>query len=137
MGKRVQAEYSLTAAGGMDQASRALPDSLLPAYRAAVEDLVKEASSHLRPSDLPDVEGLVAKRLGQPEFTAVLSRLDGGVDAAAARLIREIRNYQPSVRSSASDLPTFVRILLLSQIDSVWWARDGPFRLRRRRAALD
>ena len=45
----------------------------------------------------------------------------------AARLIHEIRNYQPSVRSSASDLPTFVRIFLLSQIDSVWWARTAPF----------
>jgi hypothetical protein len=33
----------------------------------------------------------------------VLSRLDGGVDAAAARLMREIRSYRPSVRRSASE----------------------------------
>ena len=47
--------------------------------------------------------------------------------AVTARLVREIRNYQPSARSSASDLPTFIRILLLSQIDSVWWSGTIPF----------
>jgi hypothetical protein len=76
---------------------------------------------------LPTVEGLVAKRLGQPEITAVLSRLREGADAASARLVRELRDYRPRARSSASDLPTFVRILLLSQIDSVWWGGTPPF----------
>jgi hypothetical protein len=57
----------------------------------------------------------------------VLSRLDGGADVAAARLMHEIRSYRPSVRSSAGDLPTFVRILLLSQIDSAWWSGTAPF----------
>jgi hypothetical protein len=107
--------------------SSALPDSRLLCYRMAVDDLVKAASRHPRPSDLLTAEGLVARRLRQPEFTSVLSRLDGGVDAVAARLIREIRNYQPGVRSSASDLPTYIRISLLSLIDSVWWRGTAPF----------
>src|ERR1700736_196298 len=98
MGKPMKTEYSPTAAGGTDQAPSALPDSLLPAYRAAVEDLVEEASSHPRPSDLPIVERLVAKRLGQPELTAVLSYLDGGTDGAAGRLTQEIRNYEHGAR---------------------------------------
>jgi hypothetical protein len=123
----MKAGYSLTAAGGTDQVPSALPDSLLPAYRAAVEDLVVEASSHPRPSDLPIVERLVAKRLGQPEFTAVLSYLDGGADGAAGRLSHEIRDYELGTRSSASDLPTFIRILLLSQIDSAWCSETIPF----------
>jgi hypothetical protein len=96
-------------------------------YRAAVADLVKEASSCLGPSGLVAAESLVAGRLGEQEFASVLSRLDGGADAAAARLMREIRSYRPSVRSSASDLPTFIRILLLSQIDSAWWNGTAPF----------
>jgi hypothetical protein len=104
-----------------------LPDLLLPAYRAAVEDLVEEASSRQRPSDLPIVERLLARRLGQPEFTAVLSYLDGGVDGAAGRFSREIRDYEAGARSSASDLPTFIRILMLSQIDSAWWSGTVPF----------
>ena len=127
MGKPMKAGYSLTAAGGTDQAPSALPDSLLPAYRAAVEDLVEEASGHPRPSDLPIVERLVAKRLGQPEFTAVLSYLDGGAEGAAGRLSHEIRDYELGTRSSASDLPTFIRILLLSQIDSAWCSETIPF----------
>ncbi len=107
--------------------SSALLDSRLLGYRAAVDDLVKEAARHPEPSDLPATEELVARRLGQPELASVLSCLDGGVDAAAARLNGEIRNYRPSVRSSASDLPALVRIFLLSQIDSVWWQGTAPF----------
>jgi hypothetical protein len=117
----------LDAAKGTAGMPSVLPDSQLFGYRMAVGDLAKEAGSHLRPSDLLAAEELVAKRLGQPEFTSVFSRLAGGVDAVAARLIHEIRNYEPSVRSSASDLPAFVRILLLSQIDSVWWRGTAPF----------
>jgi len=127
MGKPLEAEYSLTAAGGMDRAPRTLPDSLLPAYRAAVEDLVEEARSHPRPSGLPVVGRLAAKRLGQPEITAVLSYLDGGVDGVAGRLSNEIRDYELGARRSASDLPTFIRILLLSQVDSAWWGGTTPF----------
>jgi hypothetical protein len=115
------------ASGGTAEMSSALPDSRLLGYRVAVDDLVKEVGRHPRPSDLLTAEGIVAKRLGQPEFTSVFSRADGGVDAVAARLIREIRNYQPGVRSSASDLPTYVRITLLSLIDSVWWKGAAPF----------
>ena len=44
-----------------------------------------------------------------------------------ARLTGEIRNYRPSVRSSASDLPAFIRISLLSRIDSAWWSGMAPF----------
>lgn len=96
-------------------------------YRAAVDDLVKEASTHSRRSARLAAEGLVVKRLGQPEFTAVIARLEGGADAVLARLIHEIRHYRPSVRSSASDLSAFIRIFLLSLIDSVWWSGTAPF----------
>lgn len=120
-------EWPLDVSGGTAEMSSALPNSRLLCYRMAVDDLVKAASRHPRPSDLLTAEGIVAKRLRQPEFTAVLSRLDGGVDAVADRLIRQIRNYQPGVRSSASDLPTYIRISLLSVIDSVWWRKTTPF----------
>lgn len=127
MGKQKRPECQLDGPWAVARVSSVQRDSWLLSYRAAVDDLVKEASRRLGPSDLLAVEGFVAERLGQQEFTSVLSHLEGGTDAAAARLMREIRNYQPSVRSSASDLPTFVRILLLSQIDSVWWSGTAPF----------
>lgn len=131
-GSRLQDTSSAAA-----QAPSGLPDSLLSGYRAAVDDLAREAAGRPRPgdllgadllgADLLKAEKLVSERLGQPEFAAVLSGLVGGPDAAAARLADEIRNYRPSTRSSASDLPTFVRILLLSQIDSVWWSGTPAF----------
>lgn len=108
------------------QAPSPLSNPQLLAYRAAVADLVREASS-LGPSSLAAAERLVAGRLGEQEFASVLSRLDGGVGPTAERVMREIRLYRPSTRSSASDLSTFVRILLLAQIDSVWWSGTPAF----------
>ena len=125
LSKRAGSQGMRDASSASARAPSALPDALLAGYRAAVEDLVREAAG--RPGDLVTAERLVSDRLGQPEFAAVLGGLDGGVDAVAARLADEIRNYRPSTRSSASDLPTFVRILLLSQIDSVWWRGTPAF----------
>jgi hypothetical protein len=127
MGEHARPECPLDATEGSAEMSPALPDFRLLGYRTAVDDLVKEADSHPGSSDLLATEGLVARRLGQPEFTSVLSRLDGGVDVAVARLIQEIRDYRPSVRSSASGLPALIRIFLLSQIDSAWWRGTAPF----------
>jgi hypothetical protein len=92
-----------------------------------VADLVEEAASGFDPAQLAAAERLVARRLGQPEFAGVLARLDGGVDAATERLTGEILGYRPSTRSSATDLPTFIRILLLAQIDSAWWNGTPAF----------
>ncbi len=127
MGKQKRPECQLDDPWAVARVSPVQLNSWLLSYRAAVDDLVREATRRLGPFDLLAAEEFVAERLGQQEFTSVLSRLEGGVDAAAARLMREIRNYQPSARSSASDLATFVRILLLSQIDSVWWSGTAPF----------
>jgi len=125
VGKHTRSACRLDAPGAIAQVASILPNYQLLSYRAAVDDLV-EASRRSAPSGLLGAEGLAAG-LGQPEFTAVLSHLDGGADAVAARLMTEIRNYRPNVRSSPGDLPTFVRIFLLSQIDSVWWNGMAPF----------
>jgi hypothetical protein len=125
--EQIKTGHSVDAVEAMIQSPAVLPDSLLPGYRGAVADLVAETRRYPRAPELPVVEGLVSRRLAQSEFAAVLSCLDGGADAATDRLIREIRNYRPNESNSASDLATFIRILLLSQIDSVWWSRTTPF----------
>ena len=124
---QTKAERSADAVGGMIQSPVVLPNSLLLDYRAAVEDLVEQAGRDSQVSEVSAVEGFVARRLAQPEFGAVLSHLDGGEDTATASLIREIRDYRADARSSSTDFPTLIRILLLSQIDSVWWSRTTPF----------
>jgi hypothetical protein len=127
MGKDSGWAFPSESSSAITQAPSPLSNSQLLGYRAAVADLVQGASSRLGPSNLAAVERLVAERLEQREFACVLSRLDEGVGATAERLMREIRLYRPSTRSSASDLPTFVRILLLAQIDSVWWSGTPAF----------
>ena len=119
MGEHIKAGCRVDELPGRVPASRGPANSLLPGYRMAVQDAVAAARRHPRAADPAVIEGLLARRLGQPELTALLSYLDGGADAAAARLIREVRAYRPGPHSSANDLPTFLRILLLSQIDSV------------------
>jgi hypothetical protein len=130
LSKRAGSDGMREAPSAPARAPSVLPDAQLAGYRAAVDDLVREAAGRpgdLVRADLVRAERLVTERLEQPEFAAVLSGLDGGADAVAARLADEIRNYRPSTRSSASDLPTFIRILLLSQIDSVWWSGTPAF----------
>ena len=126
MSEHLGEKRALHAAEGTAGIFNALPDTELFDYRLAVDDLVEEASTRPRPSNRNTAEEFAAKRLGQPEFTAVFSRLDGGADVVAARLISDIGAYQPSGHSP-SDLWTFVRIYLLSLIDSVWWQGTAPF----------
>jgi hypothetical protein len=127
LGQRVRPECLPDASLAIGQAPSTLSNSRLVDYRTAVDDVAREATGRLGSCDLRTAENLVTERLGQPDFTAVLSRLEGGMDGVAARVASEIRNYRPSTRSSASDLPAFIRILLLSQIDSVWWSGTPPF----------
>ena len=127
MGKDSRRAFPSESSSATTQAPSALPDSALLRYRAAVTDLVQEVSRRQAPASPAAAESLVAGRLGQQEFACVLARLDGGADAAAERLLREIRQYQPSTRSSASDLPAFIRIHLLAQIDLAWWSETPAF----------
>lgn len=127
MSEQIKTGHWADAVAGTTQPPAVLPDSLLRGYRAAVEDLVAESVRRPRLSEPSVVEGLLSRRLAQPEFSAVLSRLGGGANVAIDRLVGEVRSYRPNDKSSASDLATFIRILLLSQIDSVWWRGAAPF----------
>jgi hypothetical protein len=127
LGKDSGWEFPSGSSSVTTRVSPVLSDSQLLSYRAAVADLVEEVSKRLGASDLAAAERLVARRLGQPEFACVLSHCDGDMHTTAARLVGEIRRYRPNTRSSASDLPALVRILLLSQIDLVWWQGTPAF----------
>lgn len=96
----------------------------LLAYRAAVADIVTE----VRSGGARDGDGVaqwLTRRLSEPELSSVLSWLPSGVDGVASALAGELHGFVPNPRSSARDLPSLVRIYLLSQIDNVWW-RDTP-----------
>ncbi|MBV9795778.1 MAG: hypothetical protein JO016_17770 [Actinobacteria bacterium] len=107
----------------------ALPGALetqLPEYRAAVDDLVTEASRRPALADPPAAAAFVGERLGYHPFAPVLSRLNGGPPAVAQHLAAELRRFRPSDRGTG-DLWSFARIVLLSQIDTAWWSETTPF----------
>lgn len=95
-------------------------------YRAAVSDLVTEFEL-IGGSDGPSTEHILGRRLDEPEFCAVLEATPDGRDATVAKLLFEIRNYDPCPRNSPGGLAALVRISLLAQIDAVWWGRNPGY----------
>ncbi|GAC58880.1 hypothetical protein GOHSU_56_00130 [Gordonia hirsuta DSM 44140 = NBRC 16056] len=61
----------------------------------------------------------------QPAAIAVLSAHPAGYGAAVSGLCAEAAAFVPNDRSSASDLASLIRVLLLHQIDVMWWG-DQP-----------
>lgn len=127
MSQHINAVQSMGRWTGMAHSSPPLPDSLLPRYRAAVDELIREVAAHPAGSEATAVAELVARRLPEPALEAVLCRLDDGTDGVTAGLLESIRDFRPNAHNSASDLAMFTRILLLSQIDAVWWRNTYHF----------
>ena len=115
----------------MSDAGPACASVMLPAelaaYRGAVRDLLAELASHQDPGRVPSAEKILAERMGEPDFAAVLAATPAGIPEATERLLIEVRNYRPSTQSSAADLTTLIRILLLAQIDATWWGLMPAF----------
>jgi hypothetical protein len=100
-------------------AARRLSD--VEAYREAVTEVLTELVSLGESPGAAMTERILARRLSEPEFAIVLSAMPSGPDAAAQRILREIRIYRQCVHSSAANLAAMVRIALLAQIDVLWW----------------
>jgi len=100
--------------------SRCLP-SLGP-FRAAVSDLVAEVAQ-ADPADTKTVEHILSRRLDQDDFVTVLEATPDGRNVTVARLLFEVRNYEPSTQNATSALSSLVRISMLAQIEAVWWGR--------------
>jgi hypothetical protein len=104
--------------------SSGLPD--LSRYRLAVRELVAQIG---RDAGLDGyrAERIMASALDQPPFAAVLAACPRGQASSAARLLMEIRDYQPSQGSAAMSLASFARISMLAQIDTMWWGSSPGF----------
>ena len=97
----------------------------LDAYRHAVEELLK--SIDYGDTRIDRADAMVAEALEYPEIVSVLASLPGGIETIKARMRAEVHDYEPNLRSSAIDLNAMVRILFLSQIDTLWWGHLQPF----------
>ena len=100
--------------------------SLSP-FRAAVSDLVAEIG-RFPSTDTKSVEHILGRRLAEEQaFATVLQETPDGWDATAARLLFDVRNYEPSPQNATSTITSLVRISLLAQIDAVWWGRTPGY----------
>ncbi len=101
-------------------------------YRAAVGELVAELAQ-FGVSDPESAEHILNRRLDEQQFAPVLEATPDGRDETIARLLFEVRNYQPgqrvnvSTRGNSDGLAALVRISMLAQIDTVWWGRTRGY----------
>ncbi len=98
-------------------------DRGLTHFRHAVDEIA-EALDPWAPA--PDVAralpGLIAE---QPAVEVVLAAHPKGYAAAVRGLCDEAAAFTPNTRSSARDLASLVRVLLLHLVDVMWWG-DQP-----------
>ena len=129
---RPSAPASAVAAKGADTTAHRGAVTDLAAYRSAVTDLVAEIAARSRSGGARLVERvraerILTRRLQEPELVSVLAATPHGTSAALKRLTYEVRNYQPSARSSAADLTAQVRVWMLAQIDAMWWGSTPAY----------
>lgn len=99
----------------------------LTVYRQAADELALRVAADVPHADPARSADVVGERLDRPEFGSVFAAVPGGPEAVAGRVVDEIRGYRPNASGSAADLPGFVRICLLAQIDAVWWGTVAPY----------
>jgi hypothetical protein len=97
------------------------------AYRHAVSDVCTELASLGESPGVAVAERILARRLPEPEFAIVFAAMPSGPEAAIERVLREIRIYRQSGRSSATNLVGMIRVALLSQIDVLWWGHAAAY----------
>lgn len=103
-------------------------------FAHAVAELLAEASAAQERTGPAGSEAVLARRLTEPQFDAVLSATPSGADATVDGLLRRVREYQGDRaagrrgHATGADRMTLLRILLLTQIDVVWWGAAEPYR---------
>jgi hypothetical protein len=95
-------------------------------FRAAVSDLVAEVAQAV-PADPRHVERILSRRLDGDDFAAVLDATPDGRSVTVARLLFEVRNYEPTTLNATGTLASLVRISMLAQIEAVWWGRAPSY----------
>lgn len=95
----------------------------LTAYRQAAADL----HDRLVGLDATRALPIAQAALSQPELAAVLDALPGASAGMVETLAAELARFRVGSPSSAQAPAALVRILLLSQVDMLWWRGEQPF----------
>ncbi|WP_138731851.1 hypothetical protein [Modestobacter excelsi] len=98
----------------------------LSGYRAAVDAVVQHLGG-LPAGQAPPAGAVLAVAADLPAVRVLLDRLPEGAEGALARIERDVLAFRSSARSNASTPATLLKILLLHQVDVVWWSSVAPF----------
>jgi hypothetical protein len=113
---RVAVRFSDVSRAGPARAGRASGEELV-AYRDAVARVVAG----------PDGPRLWHRAAAEPDLLVVLDALPGGAEEVLARLEVETLAFRPGPRSNVRTPAEHLRLLLLQQIDVLWWSPAGAF----------
>jgi len=95
-------------------------------FRAAVSDLVAQVAQ-AAPGDTKIVEHILSRRLDDDDIATVLEATPDGRNVTAARLLFEVRNFEPSAQNATGTLASLVRSSMLALIEAVWWGRSPSY----------
>ena len=109
-----------TAAHNLDDAS------LLRRRRDAIDAIAEELEAADPAITDAMIDELLRRALHSEDLEA-LGSIKGGDDRLVAQSIEQFRAFSPSVASNASSAAGMVRILLLQNLDLLWWDEDPDF----------
>ena len=102
------------------------PARLLKQRRASI-DTVYETLESLGDAATPESAAtIIADALEHPSLD-FLAGLSGGPERLVAQSVEEFTRFQPSAASNASSAAGLVRILLLQNVDLLWWDDEPDF----------
>ncbi len=111
----------------------ATADPDLAAYRTAVRACTAELAEQFPAPDASAradraiVESAISAGLNAAPIRAVLDLVPGGAESVASQAADELHLFRGGPASNAADPAGLVRILLLQQIDLMWWAAQSDF----------
>lgn len=109
---------------GMSQPDPLTDPRMLQRCRDEIEDLCASLASNI---DSVDAAREVQAALKSSILKDVLGRSPRGHRFAVEQVISSIHGFSPTAASSAQDLPSLVRVHLLSALDAMWWGRSAAF----------
>jgi hypothetical protein len=110
----------------MVPASDVDPTRLLQRRRTSIEGVYEALEALGGHADPEAVGTVVADALGQPSL-GFLSTLRGGSERLVTQSIEEFRRFVPSAASNAASGAGLVRILLLQNVELLWWDDEPDF----------
>lgn len=108
------------------RAAPPVPRPDVPAYRAAVADLLAELADHAGPTRTDAATALLIRRLDEPAYAGLLAATPRGRTAVLGDLLHAIASAaRPG--AAPADLVSLARVHLLAQIDALWWGRSPAY----------